>query len=138
MIRYCSAALAVACLGAFLLQAKTSSYDEWRFDAGTKRIAEFIRTRDPQRSLVLRASWPLEPTLNFYRVLYGLNWAPVDRSPVNQQGSRCQHCGRTTRTRLHLDAEAHRSMIFQPQPRLLFSTYEETKSALRGRNHAEG
>ena len=86
LVRYGSAALGMLCLSAFARQAETSSYAEWRFDAGTKRIAQFIRTRNPQKPLVLRASWVLEPSLNFYRKLYSLNWAAVDRSPVDQPG----------------------------------------------------
>ncbi len=86
LVRYTGAVFGLLCLYAFVRQANTSYYVEWRFDAGTKRIAQLIRTRNSQRPLILRASWPLEPSLNFYRKLYGLNCAAVDRSPVDQPG----------------------------------------------------
>ena len=72
---------------AFLFQANVSYYAEWRFDAGTKRIVKFIRSHtDPGKRLVVRTSWVLEPSLNFYRLRYRLNWQPVDRSGLEKPG----------------------------------------------------
>jgi hypothetical protein len=83
VLRFAGCAAALLCLAAFLLQADVTSYAEWRFDSGTKRIARYIRFHNPpQRRLTVRASWVLEPSLNFYRILYNLNWNPVDRSSV--------------------------------------------------------
>jgi hypothetical protein len=79
--------VASVCLVAFLLQADVSYYAEWRFDAGTKRIVNFIRSRNALRKhLTVRTSWASEPTLNFYRLLYRLNWDPVDRSGPDRAG----------------------------------------------------
>lgn len=80
-------AVATICLVAFLLQTDTSYYAEWRFDAGTKRIVNLIRFRwPPQPRRTIRATWDLEPTLNFYRLLYGLDWDPIDRGGVDRPG----------------------------------------------------
>jgi hypothetical protein len=72
---------------AFLFQVNVSYYTEWRFDSGTKRIVKFIRSHTPpEKRSVVRASWPLEPSLNFYRLLYRLNWEPIDRSGPEKPG----------------------------------------------------
>jgi Dolichyl-phosphate-mannose-protein mannosyltransferase len=84
---YAAAAVSVLCVMAFAFQVNVSYYAEWRFDAGTRRIVKFIRSRvPPEKRLVVRASWVLEPSLNFYRVLYRLNWDPVDRSGLERSG----------------------------------------------------
>jgi hypothetical protein len=86
-VGYSAAAVGVVCLMAFLFQVNVSYYAEWRFDAGTKRIVKFIRSHtDPGKRLVVRASWVLEPSLNFYRLRYRLNWQPVDRSGLEKPG----------------------------------------------------
>ncbi len=86
-VGYASAAVGVLCLAAFVFQVNVSYYTEWRFDAGTKRIVKFIRSyTPPEKRLVVRTSWPLEPSLNFYRILYRLNWQPVDRSGLEKPG----------------------------------------------------
>jgi 4-amino-4-deoxy-L-arabinose transferase-like glycosyltransferase len=86
-VGYSSCGLGVLCLVAFLFQVNVSFYAEWRFDAGTKRIVKFIRSRMPsEKRLVVRTSWVLEPSLNFYRLLYRLNWQPVDRSGPEKPG----------------------------------------------------
>ncbi len=86
-VGYSAAAAGVVCLAAFLFQVNASYYAEWRFDAGTKRIVKFIRSHTPPgKRLVVRTSWVLEPSLNFYRLLYRLNWEPVDRSGPEKPG----------------------------------------------------
>ena len=80
------AAIGTLCLLAFTMQTSTQYYAEWRFDAGTRRIVELIRARAGNAPLTIRASWPLEPSLNFYRALYRLNWQPVDRGPLDRPG----------------------------------------------------
>jgi hypothetical protein len=80
------AAIGIVCLLAFTMQISTQYYAEWRFDAGTKRIVDLIRARTGNAPLTIRASWPLEPSLNFYRAMYHLNWQPVDRGPVDRPG----------------------------------------------------
>lgn len=87
LLRYAGGALAGFCLMSFLAQANVSYYMEWRFDAGTKRIVNFIRSQSlSNRQITVRTSWVLEPTLNFYRLLYSLNWKPVDRSGFDNPG----------------------------------------------------
>jgi len=81
---WCGGAIAALCLLAFALQVNTEYYAEWRFDAGTKRIVNLIRERAGSQPVTIRASWPLEPAINFYRTLYHLHWTPVDRGPLDR------------------------------------------------------
>ncbi len=73
----------VACLGQFLVQFQTTHYAEWRFDASTKKIVGLIRDRQENMGgakVRVGATWPLEPSVNFYRKLYKLDWMePLDR-----------------------------------------------------------
>jgi hypothetical protein len=80
------AAIGAVCLLAFTMQINTQYYAEWRFDAGTRRIVDLIRARTGNTPLTIRASWPLEPSLNFYRAMYRLNWHAVDRGPLDRPG----------------------------------------------------
>jgi hypothetical protein len=86
-VRWVGAAAGTLCLVCFLAQANGTYYAEWRFDAGTRRVVDFIRTEYPRNPhLVIRPSWVLQPTLNFYRQLYHLNWAPVERDGPEKAG----------------------------------------------------
>lgn len=65
-------------LGLYALQWNTSHYAEWKFDAGTKRIAHLLRERQPKRVF---ASWELEQSLNYYRLRYRMTgMEPVIRA----------------------------------------------------------
>jgi len=82
--------VACLCLAGFLLQIRTSYYDEWRFDAGTKTMAAYIGAHYTSKTpLTIRASWYLEPSLNFYRDLYRgryLNWNRIERDKLDPPG----------------------------------------------------
>jgi uncharacterized membrane protein len=74
-------------VASFAAQANVSFYADWRYDAGARRIVNFIRSQNMrQKHLIVRASWPLEPSLNFYRLLYKLDWDPIDRRGPEQPG----------------------------------------------------
>jgi 4-amino-4-deoxy-L-arabinose transferase-like glycosyltransferase len=82
-------ALALVILGAFILQfagqLNTSWYSVWRFDASTKKAVDMIRERHavtPDQTVRIGATWPLEPSLNFYRDRYRLSWM----QPVTRKG----------------------------------------------------
>jgi len=78
-----TAALAVL---AFITQWNTRYFYVWRFDADTQPILKMLeeRARGFDKPLRLGISWPLEPSLNFYRVTRGYRWmAPVDRRGPN-------------------------------------------------------
>ena len=71
------AAIAVLCLVQFMAEFQVTRYSEWSFDAATKRIVQLIRERQakqPRSSVRVGNSWLLEPSLNFYRRLYKLDW----------------------------------------------------------------
>ena len=67
----------------YLLQFPTHVYGEWAYDSSTKHIVNLIRDRhrdSPSGKLSLGVTWTLEPSLNFYRRIYKLDWmAPVER-----------------------------------------------------------
>jgi len=71
------------CTAWFALEFKTSHYAWWRYDAGTKRIVQRIREMHSGREsakVKVGVTWFFEPSMNFYRRLYGLDWmAPLTR-----------------------------------------------------------
>ena len=75
--------VALLCVGQFTLQFQANHYGQWRYDAGTRAIVSHIRRlhRDrPDKPVRLGISWLLEPSINFYRKMYRLDWmAPVTR-----------------------------------------------------------
>jgi hypothetical protein len=78
-----SAVLLVS-VGLFAASFRTGPIPEWRYDAGTRRIVRLLMARhatEPARRIQLGVSWPLEPSLNFYRQMYDLKWlVPVTRA----------------------------------------------------------
>lgn len=67
----------------FALQLQTTHYGQWRYDASTKKIMAMIRQRCREkghRYVRVGISWVYEPSLEFYRRLYKLDWiAPFTR-----------------------------------------------------------
>lgn len=82
----CAAYLAISVVQ-FARQIDATYYNEWRYDAGTKRIVNLIRARhagNPGKQVRLGISWIFEPSLNFYRQMYGLDWLQrLDRNGPN-------------------------------------------------------
>ncbi len=79
--------LAVLAAGAVLLFVRgftISYYDEWLYDRSTKRIVKMIRAEHRGmggREFTLGVSWPLEPSVTFYKRRYRMDWLrAVDRS----------------------------------------------------------
>ena len=73
------AAAMAAVVMIFALQWNTHFYYVWRYDAGTRRAMEVIRSRHPapvDPPPRIGATWALEPSLNFYRSRLGLEWIP--------------------------------------------------------------
>jgi hypothetical protein len=67
----------------FASQFNTRFFYIWRYDADTAAILEAIKKDRGDRigPVRLGISWPLEPAINFYRVVNGYAWlVPVDRS----------------------------------------------------------
>jgi hypothetical protein len=87
--RVLAVAVAALFLSQFLLAFRTNCYGLWVFDAGTRHMVEILRARENgARPVRIAASWPLEPTLNFYRRMYGLTWLePVTRESAELPGN---------------------------------------------------
>jgi len=75
------AALALfACTAVFLLRWNTRVYGEWTFDAGTRDIVRRIALGHPKPGTRVGGTWLLEPSVNFYRQTWRLDWMkPVER-----------------------------------------------------------
>ncbi len=83
-------AVSLAGICQYLLFLQTRHYTEWRYDASTKRVAAILRTRGPAVTPPVRvaASPFLEPSLNFYRKLWRLEWmAPISRQGADQDAA---------------------------------------------------
>ena len=104
-------ALIVVAAG-YAAEWNTSSFLVWRYDADTKRIFEVLeKSPRPAAQVLLGASWVLEPSLNFYRVLRHADWlaqvrrdgfggsrqfyvvAPDDRGVIRRRGLRVIYRG---------------------------------------------
>jgi len=67
----------------FAAQFNTSRFTVWWYDADTRNIVAAIAAREKPAHQAVRvgATWQLEPSINFYRKTWALDWmAPVDRS----------------------------------------------------------
>jgi hypothetical protein len=67
----------------FAAQFNTSRFTVWWYDADTRNIVAAIaaRERSAHQAVRVGATWQLEPSINFYRKTWALDWmAPVDRS----------------------------------------------------------
>jgi hypothetical protein len=71
----------------YLIELKVNRYEEWAFDAGTKRV--LLKLRDIRREQSQRehlgVSWLFDQTVNWYRVVYRWDWLePVSRADPHQ------------------------------------------------------
>ena len=82
--------LYVCCvIGQYLLELKVDRYEEWVFDAGTKRVLNLLASMNkPVASQKrLAVSWAFDQSVNYYRETLGLGWlAPVDRTDPHLAG----------------------------------------------------
>src|SRR5262249_46813986 len=80
----------IACLVQFLSQWNVHHYAEWPYDFDTRRIVQkLIEAHAPSGSLpaTIGATWNFEPSLNFYRRSYHLDWMrPVERNLTVPKG----------------------------------------------------
>jgi hypothetical protein len=88
-LRLVGACLLAALLVNNVLRLGVRTYADWQYDGGTPRIIERIledhaRT---QRDVSIAGSWELQPSVNFYRTIWHLNWlAPMDRTAAPPPG----------------------------------------------------
>jgi hypothetical protein len=71
----------------YLIELKVNRYEEWAFDAGTKRV--LLKLRDIRRGRSqpehLGVSWLFDQTVNWYRKVYRWDWLePVSRADPHQ------------------------------------------------------
>lgn len=76
--------VSLLCLVQFGAQFQTTHYSEWYFDASTKKIVGLIRERQAKQPLAkvrVGVTWMIEPSMNFYRRMYKLDWLePLTRN----------------------------------------------------------
>jgi len=66
--------------GVYLGQLHWRSFYVWRYDADTKALVRALAAEPHGDHVTVGASWPLEPSLNYYRETMHLGWlAPVTR-----------------------------------------------------------
>jgi len=66
--------------GVYLGQLQWRSFYVWRYDADTKALVRALAAEPHGDHVTVGASWPLEPSLNYYRETMHLGWlAPVTR-----------------------------------------------------------
>lgn len=70
-------AFVVLSIAQFVTQFNTRYYSEWAYCAATKDIMAIIRDQHASRpgdKIRLGVTWQLEPGVNFYRTIWGLDW----------------------------------------------------------------
>jgi hypothetical protein len=70
-------AFVVVCIVQFVTQFNTRYYSEWAYCAATKDIMAIIRNQHSGTQndrIRLGVTWQLEPGVNFYRTVWGLDW----------------------------------------------------------------
>ncbi len=83
--------IALASSAVFISKLDLKSYGEWSYDAQTKSmiqdmVSENKANNDTLKQVSIGCNWLFEPTINFYRVTYGLNWLlPADREGISCQ-----------------------------------------------------
>jgi hypothetical protein len=70
--------LAALCLAAFVAEFEVRYYEEWRFDAGSKRIAGMILARAGTGPIRIACSSHLKHSLNFYSHQFHARWEIVE------------------------------------------------------------
>lgn len=84
-----SVGLALSLLVAqYMVFLQTKHYTEWRYAASVKEVMAILRFRPSAGPLRVAASPFLEPSLNFYRKLWRMNWmAPVRRENPDREAT---------------------------------------------------
>jgi len=78
LVRWPAWILAALCLAAFVAEFEVGYYEEWRFDAGSKRIARMIFEKAGTRPIRIACSSHLRHSLNFYSHQYHARWEIVE------------------------------------------------------------
>ena len=74
VLRWAALALPALCIVQFLNEFDARYYGEWRYDAGSKRIAVFILQKQPPGPLRIACSGLLQHSLHFYGNLNHAGW----------------------------------------------------------------
>jgi hypothetical protein len=78
VLRWPAWALAAFCLAGFLYEFETGYYEEWRFDAASKRIAGLILEQGGPGPVRIACSGMLQHSLRYYRNLNHAQWEIVE------------------------------------------------------------
>ncbi len=81
IVLFVIALLAISSAYNFYSHFNMNSNSEWAYDANTKKaMQQLTKQHQVSDSISLGVSWELEPTCNFYRTLWKLNWVkPIER-----------------------------------------------------------
>ena len=78
VLRWPAWGLAALCLAGFVYEFETGYYDEWRFDAGSKRIANLILEKGGRGPVRIACSGILQHSLRFYSNLNHTKWQIIE------------------------------------------------------------
>ena len=76
------AVFAILIAAEYALQLNWTHFYVWQYDADNRAILQFLAARKPAGPMRLGTSWPLDPSLSYYRDRLHLAWLP----PLNRQG----------------------------------------------------
>jgi hypothetical protein len=77
-LRWTALVLPALCIAQFLYEFEVRYYGEWRYDAGSKRIAAFILRKDGTGPLRIACSPLLQYSLGFYSNLNHAGWVIIE------------------------------------------------------------
>jgi hypothetical protein len=78
ILRWTAWSLAALCLAGFVYEFETGYYEEWRFDAASKRIANLILEKGGRGPVRIACSGILQHSLRFYANLNHANWQIIE------------------------------------------------------------
>jgi hypothetical protein len=86
ILLYACLCLAVA---QYIAELKVNCYQEWKSDAGTKRVVALVASmnKTPDRRSRIGLSWELEPSVSYYLKVFHVDWLqPVARVDLRAGG----------------------------------------------------
>jgi hypothetical protein len=78
ILRWTAWGLVALCLAGFVYEFETGYYEEWRFDAASKRIANLILEKAGNGPVRIACSGILQHGLRFYSGLYHAKWQIIE------------------------------------------------------------
>ncbi|MCD6596540.1 MAG: hypothetical protein J7L04_02560, partial [Bacteroidales bacterium] len=91
IVTVCLSIMLLFVLANVLININTKSYRDWYYDMGTKKaVQELVNnyelSLEKPSEIKLGVNWLFEPSMNFYRKTWDLNWLlPIDREGLTEE-----------------------------------------------------